>query len=220
MSALALWLMVAAMGVYQGLNPSMGWLYAVSRALEQRSTTAALRGTAALAMGHYVAMIAVLLPVALFFAVRPADTMAFEPWLGNGLIGYGLFKLFRPSHPRFLVRIPPDRPARWSCAMAMTHCGSPMMMLGPLVSLLMLLELAGFGQPAGTRWGWFTAAAFVVPAVMAFALLLTASVVAVLVYRRFGLRALTRVWINLDFGWAILFVGMGVMALMMSAPRR
>lgn len=216
MNATALWLMVAGMGIYQGLNPSMGWLYAVSRGLEQRSTTAALRGTVALATGHYVAMLAVLLPASLFFAVAPADPMAFQPWLGALFIGFGLFKLYRPSHPRFLVRIPPGKPTRWSCAMAMTHCGSPMMMLGPLVSFLMLLELGGLARPLAARLGWFAAAAFVVPAVMAASLLLTASVVAVLVYRRYGLRALTRFWINLDLGWAMGFIAMGIMALMMS----
>ena len=219
MGATALWLMVAGMGVYQGLNPSMGWLYAVSRALERRSTGAALGGATALAAGHYVAMLAVLLPASLGFALASADLMAIQPWLGVALIGFGLFKLWRPSHPRFLVRIPPDRPMRWSCAMALTHCGSPLMMLAPLTSLLMLLELGGFaGDALGPRVGWFAAAAFAVPAAMAAPLLLTASAVAVLVYRRLGLGALTRFWINLDLGGSVMFIAMGVMALMMSAP--
>lgn len=218
MNAATLCLVVAGMGVYQGLNPSMGWLYAVSCGLEQSSTKAALRGTAALAAGHYIAMLAVLLPASLLFALTPTNPMAFQPWLGGALIGFGLFKLYRPSHPRFLVRIPPDRPTLWSFAMAMAHCGSPMMMLGPLISVLILLEIGGAARPFISRLSWFTSAALVVPAVMAAALLLTASVVAVLVYRRLGLRALTRFWINLDLGWAVVFIAMGIMALMMSAP--
>lgn len=218
MSATALWLMVAGMGAYQGLNPSMGWLYAVSRALEEGSTEAALSGTAALAAGHYVAMVAVLLPTALLFALTPAHPMAVQPWLGVGLIGFGIFKFFYPSHPRFLVRIRPDRPVRWSFAMALTHCGSPMMMLAPLTSLLMLFELDGLARPMGERLGWFSVAAFAVPAGMAAVLLLTALIVAVVVYRRFGLRALTRYWVNLDLGWAFVFMAMGVMALLMSMP--
>lgn len=218
MSATALWLMIAGMGVYQGLNPSMGWLYAVSRALERRSTRAALTGTAALAAGHYVAMLAVLLPAALMLALAPAEPMAVQPWIGVVLISFGLFKLYRPSHPRFLVRIPPHQPMRWSCGMALTHCGSPVMMLAPLTSVLMLLELGGVAGPTlPVRLGWFTIAAFAVPAAMALALLLTASCVAVVVYRRLGLRALTRFWVNLDIGWALVFVAMGVMALTMQA---
>lgn len=216
MSIDALWLMIVGMGVYQGLNPHMGWLYAVSRALERRSTGAALGGTAALAAGHYVAMLVVLLPAALLIALTRANPMAVQPWLGAVLIGFGIFKLFRPSHPRFVVRIRPDRPVRWSFAMAMTHCGSPVMMLGPLATMLMLLQLDGLGGADwSTRAGWFAIAAFAVAAGMAAALLLTASVMALLVYRRFGLRALTRYWINLDIGWAFVFIAMGGMALMM-----
>jgi hypothetical protein len=212
----ALCLMIVGMGIYQGVNPNMGWLYAVSRALERRSTAAALGGTAALAAGHYAAMLVVLLPAALLFALTRANPMAVQPWIGAALIAFGIFKMFRPSHPRLLVRIRPDRPMRWSFAMAMTHCGSPVMMLGPLVSLLMLLPLDGLaGADWGMRAGWFVIAAFAVSAAMATAALLTASAVAVLVYRRFGLAFLTRYWINLDLGWAVMFIAMGVMALMM-----
>lgn len=216
MSISALWFMIVGMGVYQGLNPHMGWLYAVGRALERRSTGAALGGTAALAAGHYVAMLVVLLPAALLFAVTEANPMAVQPWLGVVLIGFGIFKLYQPSHPRFAVRIRPDRPVQWSFVMAMTHCGSPVMMLGPFASMLMLLRLDGLGSADwGLRAGRFAIIAFAVPAAMAAALLVTASLVALLVYRRFGLRALTRYWINLDIGWALVFIAMGVMAFTM-----
>lgn len=218
MGGIWLWVMVVAMGIYQGLNPPMGWLYAVARGLERRSTGAVFGGTAAFAAGHYLAMLAILLPAALAIALARANPMAIEPWLGAALISFGLFKLYRPSHPRLLVRVPPCRPMRWSFLMALTHCGSPMMMLGPLASVLVLLELSGRVGPAvEQRLGWFVAAAFAVPAAMAAGLLLTASAMAVVVYRRLGLRVLTRFWINLDFGWAVVFLAMGGMALMMAA---
>ena len=63
--------------------------------------------------------------------------------------------------------------------------------------------------------GRFAIVAFAVPAAMATALLLTSSAVAVLVYRRLGLAALTRYRINLDLGWAVVFILMGAMAFMM-----
>jgi hypothetical protein len=216
--ATSLWVMTLAMGAYQGLNPPMGWLYAVARGLERRSTGAVFGGTAAFAAGHYLAMIAILLPAALVLALARADPMAIQPWVGAALIAFGLFKLYRPSHPRLLVRIPPTRPMRYSFAMALTHCGSPMMMLGPLASLLFLFELDGRAGPAvGSRLVWFSAVALALSAAMAAPLLLTASAVAVLVYRRLGLAALTRFWLNFDLGWAVLFLAMGGMALAMSA---
>ena len=215
MGGASLWVMAVAMGAYQGLNPPMGWLYAVSRALERRSAGAVFAGTASLAAGHYAAMLALLLPAALALALTRANPMALEPWLGAALIGFGLFKLLRPSHPRLLARIPPGRPMRWSFAMALAHCGSPVMMLGPLASVLFLLEPAC--PSLGPRLCWFAAAAFAVPGAMAAAMLLTASAMAVLVYRVLGLKALTRFWINLDLGWAVAFLAMGAMALSMGA---
>jgi len=214
-SAALLWVMLAAMGAYQGLNPPMGWLYAVSRALERRSAGAVFAGTASLAAGHYAAMLALLVPAALALALTRVNPMALQPWLGAALIGFGLFKLLRPSHPRLLARIPPGRPMRWSFAMALTHCGSPVMMLGPLASALFLLEPAG--PSLGPRLCWFAAAAFAVSGAMAATMLLTASAVAMVVYRVLGLKALTRFWINLDLGWAVAFLAMGAMALSMSA---
>jgi hypothetical protein len=136
---------------------------------------------------------------------------------GVMMIAFGFYKLVRPQHPRLLARIPPGRPLSWSFVMAVVHCGSPVMMLAPLASVLTLFTIGGSTWPAlAARIGWFTAAALVVPGVMAASLFATASVIAVLVYRRLGLRALTRVWVNLDFGWAVIFVLMGVMALGMA----
>jgi len=211
MSGVTLWAMIAAMGVYQGVNPPMGWLYAVGRGLERGSTASVFSGTTFLAAGHYLAMLSLALPAALAFALVPADPMRFEPWLGFVLIAFGFYKLLRPRHPLLLARIPPGRPVSWSFAMACTHCGSPVMMLAPLASILALASMRGLAGPA--RLGWFAAAALLVPGVMAASLFVTGSTIALLFYRRLGLRALTRVWINLDAGWAVVFMLMGAMAL-------
>ncbi len=205
--------MIAAMGVYQGLNPPMGWLYAVGRGLERSSAVAVLSGTTSLAAGHYLAMLVLGLPAALLLALGRAEPMLIEPWLGIGLIGFGLYKLACPRHPGWVARIPPDRPLFWSFAMACTHCGSPLMMLAPLAGVLMMPAMAGAGPAA--RIGWFVAAAAIVPAVMAASLFLTASVIALAVYHRLGLGALTRMWVDLDRGWVAVFVLMGAMALAM-----
>lgn len=218
MGAASLWGMILAMGVYQGLNPPMGWLFGVSRGLERRSSRAVLAGTLAFAAGHYLAMVAVLVPVGLAIGLAGLPPMAIEPWLGAGLIGFGLFKLRWRGHPRRLARVRPHQAMRWSFLMALTHCGSPVMMLGPLASLMVLLQVAGIAGPGRlARAGWFAASALAVPGVMILALGLTASLVALVVYRRFGLGALTRLWLNLDLGWAVVFLAMGTMALLMGA---
>ncbi len=218
MGTTSLWGMVLAMGVYQGLNPTMGWLHGVARGLERRSGAAVLGATFAVAAGHYLAMAAVLLPAALALALSGLPPMAAEPWLGGALLGFGLFKLCRRAHPRALARIRPGHTLRWSFLMALAHCGSPLMMLSPLASLLVLLQLQGRGGPdALARAAWFAAAALALPAAMIAALLLTASLAALLVHRSLGLAALTRFWIDLDLGWALAFLAMGGMALAMGA---
>lgn len=57
--------------------------------------------------------------------------------------------------------------------------------------------------------------ALVFSAAMAIPLFGTASIVATAVFRRLGLRGITRYWVNLDLGWAIMFILMGIMGLTM-----
>jgi hypothetical protein len=210
--------MILAMGLYQGLNPPMGWLAAVGRGLETRSGRAVLVSTATHAAGHYCAMAAVLVPAAVLLAVSGLEPVAFLPWLGAVLVGFGLFKLHRPAHPRFLVRLRPRQRFRFSFLMALTHCGSPIMMLGPLVSVLMLLDAAGVaGRHAAARAFGFGLLALALSALMVLTLLAAASLIAWIVWRRLGLGALTRLWLDLDRLWALVFLLMGAMDLAMAA---
>lgn len=212
MSLSAVLVMTALMGVYQGLNPPMGWLFAVGRGLERGSWRALLGGTGALAYGHFLAMAGVLLAGAVLLALVIPSAAGLQPLLGIVLIGFGTFKLLRRRHPAFLARIPPGRPVRWSFAMALTHCGSPMMMLAPLVSVVSIEAVAAGGPGQVAQNGLL---ALLLAAAMALPLFLTASVIAAVVYRRFGLRALTRYWVDLDVGWALIFVAMGAMGILM-----
>ncbi len=217
MSGLTFWAMIAAMGVYQGINPPMGWLYAVGRGLERGSATSVLSGTSTFATGHYLSMLVLAIPVALALAFVHTDPMLIAPWSGIAMIAFGFYKLVRPRHPLLLARIPPTRPMSWSFVMAALHCGSPIMMLAPLASVLALFTIRSADPAIGTRLFWFTGAALLISGVMAASLFATATVIALFVHRRLGLRALTRVWINLDAGWAVIFMLMGAMALDMSS---
>lgn len=205
--------MAALMGVYQGLNPPMGWLFAVGRGLEHQSWRAVLGGTWSLAYGHFLAMALVLLPGAVLLALLLPAPMGLHPLIGIVLIAFGAFKLLRRRHPGFLARIPPSRPVRWSFAMSLVHCGSPVMMLAPLVSLVSLGS--AFMSGSAGRVAHDGGLALLLAGAMAAPLFVTASLVAAVVYRRHGLRALTRYWFDLDLGWAAMFVAMGAMGILM-----
>ena len=214
------WAMVVAMGLYQGVNPPMGWLLAAGRCLQQRSGRPLVGTIAALAWGHYLAMIVVLVPAAAAlvwstlhphslvasFLLRPDRTL---PTLAVVLAGFGAYKLIRPRHPIALARIAPERRIRWSFLMAFLHCGSPVMMLAPFLVLAAPYTTPLCGA-RGTSY-FILALAFWIPAAMIVPLALVASGVALYVWRVLGLRALTRVWLNFDLGWAASYLLMAWM---------
>lgn len=222
MNPTVLWLMAIFMGVYQGFNPPIGWLRAVGRGLEARSTRAVLHSTGYLAFGHFLSMAALLIPAALAIAALPASILPMGAlmWIGwvlsLVLIGFGVFKLVRPQHPRFIARIRPDQPVRWSFCMGFAHCGSPVMMVPILINLIMASAwISMFGVSSPAKLVGAALLALAVSAAMSLSLFLTGSVVAVTVFRWLGLGAITRYWINLDLGWAAMFIAMGLMGLAM-----
>jgi hypothetical protein len=121
------WLLVLALGVYHGINPGMGWLLAVSNGMQERRGAAVFRALLPIGAGHFLAMAAALLPFALLTAyvsqVRLIGIAA-----GLALIGFGLYKLVRKRHPRFLARIKPAHLLLWSFLMATAH-GAGLMLL-------------------------------------------------------------------------------------------
>lgn len=210
-------LMSAAMGVYQGFNPTMGWLHATARGLERRSVQSLLLGGMRFAWGHYLGMNVVLVPIAFLLALTKVHPTLLMPWIGTTFIIYGIFKLIRPSHPRLLARIPPTHTVRWSFTMALVHCGSPLMMLSPLFAMVMIghrIPDHYFAGPNAIPLSYIFVA-LEISAAMALPQLLISLSIALVVYFRLGLRALTRYWFNFDLGWAFLFIVMGTMALRM-----
>lgn len=213
-----LFVMAALMGIYQGVNPAMGWLYATAKGLEKRSVASLVSGGIRFAWGHYLGMNAVLLPMAWLLAVTQMHPMLLMPWLGGTFIVYGLYKFFRPNHPRLLARIAPKRTSTYSFVMALTHCGSPVMMLSPLLAMVALTShAANMSATASTSALYlsYSTKALEITAAMAGPQLVLSLGIALVVYSRLGLRALTRYWVNFDLGWALLFVVMGAMAVRM-----
>lgn len=212
----AIMTMAALMGVYQGINPSMGWLYATSRGLERQSKASLVDGGIRFALGHYLGMNVVLLPMAWILALSQAHPMVLMPWIGGMLILYGMAKLVYPGHPRLLARIPPKNVTRYSFVMALTHCGSPLMMIAPLLSLAMISHAPTFPiKNVPATLADYTWLALGVSAAMAMPQLVISLSIALVVYLRLGLKALTRYWINFDAGWSVLFILMGLMAVRM-----
>lgn len=216
-----IWLMIVGMGVYQGVNPPVGWLLAVGRGLQNRSLREVFSGTWALAFGHFLSMTVLLVPLAAAAAALTVNHVSMTTFMKIGwvcnfiLIGFGLYKIIRPQHPRFIARIRPNQQVYWSFWMGLTHCGSPLMMVPIFIKLVVLSAWFGEGGSLAVNVVDAITLALIVCLGMTLPLLFTASGIAVTVFEKLGLQALTRYWINLDLGWAIMFILMGVMGLTM-----
>ncbi len=128
------WITLMLLGVYHGLNPGMGWLFAVALGLQERSRRAVIRAFAPIALGH-AASIAVV--VALVAALQTAVSPVYLRWIGGGaLIAFGLYKLIVPmSCPRWVgMRVGFRELTAWSFLMA-TACGAGLMVVPVILQL-------------------------------------------------------------------------------------
>ncbi|CAA9336964.1 MAG: Arginine/ornithine antiporter ArcD [uncultured Frankineae bacterium] len=195
------WLAVVLLGAFHGLNPGMGWLFAVSFGLQERDRGALLRALPPIALGHELAVAPVAVAVAVFSsAVTRAVVVGV---LAVGLTGFGLYLLLRTRHFTWVgMRLSRWELAWWSFLMS-TVTGAGLMLTPVLVSApssdTLEQALAGPVEQA-------LAAALV----HGLAMLVTSAVVAVVVYEVVGLRVLRSAWVNLDRVWAGAFLVAGV----------
>jgi hypothetical protein len=125
------WLTLTALGAYHGINPGMGWLFAVALGLQERRRQAVLRAFAPIALGHALAIAAVVVPiVSLQLVVSP---LLLRYGLGAVLTAFGLYKLLAPmSHPRWVgMRVRFRQLVLWSFLMATAHGAG--LMLAPIL---------------------------------------------------------------------------------------
>ncbi|MCA8083971.1 hypothetical protein [Burkholderia cenocepacia] len=212
----ALWAAVLASGVYHGLNPAMGWPLAVSNALMTRRGSALVGALGYLALGHALAVFAVMLPFGLLAALLAWQT-AIRIGASALVIGFGAVLLIRRRHPRALARIAPARLGLWSFAVALAHGAG--LMLVPIY-----LGLCGLDRDAGHRAAALLVdahlgMALVVAAVHAAAMIAAGGGLAWLVYRYLGLKFVARSWFNLDAVWASSLIVTGALSLGLAAAR-
>jgi hypothetical protein len=207
-SQTGLWLAVLASGLYHGLNPAMGWPLAVSNGLMERRPRALFFALVCLAIGHVLAMFAVMLPFAML-AMLLAWRREIQLGASVLVMGFGVFLLIRRRHPRFLARIPPSRLALWSFAVAIAH-GAGLMLVPVYLGLCHAYGMDQGHQAAEALIATNLNMAVLVSAAHAGAMILAGGLLAWLVYRYLGLRFVSRSWFNLDaiWAWSLLLVGM------------
>ena len=207
-----LWLAVLLSGLYHGVNPGMGWPLAVSSALMESRPAALFRALVALSVGHFLAMLLILLPFSMLTSLL-AYQQEIRWGAGVLVIGLGLYLLITRRHPRFLARVPPHKLALWSFLVAIVH-GAALMLVPIYLGLCSADELEGghlaaselFARNAGVLVGVIvahTAAMMVAGGGLAYA-----------VYRWLGLNFLRKSWFDLEVVWACSLVGVGILGLL------
>ena len=211
-TATALWWAVVASGIYHGVNPGMGWPLAVSAALMERRAGSLYKAMGALAGGHILAMLAVLLP---FSAMLFLVTWQVEIQIGAAVlvIGLGLYLFFNRRHPRFLARVPPSRLGLWSFLAALAH-GAGLMLVPIYLGICQTIDTdAGHAAAANLMQG-NARVALVVALAHTLAMTLSGGLLALGVYHWLGLRFLSQSWFNLDAVWALSLVLVGSLSLL------
>jgi hypothetical protein len=220
MDALTALLLLAALGAYHGINPGMGWLFAVALGLQERSRSAVLRALGPIALGHAASVAAIVLLLTTVETFVSVDVLRMLG--GVTLVSFGVYKLLAPfSHPRWVgMRVTGRDLVAWSFLMASAH-GAGLMLIPLLLRSNDPAVVAAQGEHAGhtgyvsqagaadTSISWFgdllrigihTAVMFAVMAL-----------IAVVIYEKVGIAVLRKAWFNLDRLWAVALMTAGVL---------
>lgn len=210
------WAALVSLGAYHGINPAMGWLFAVSQGMQHRSRRAVLRALAPIALGHELS-IAIVTAVVLLAAAK-VDAR----WLHLGaavvLIGFGIFRFVKPrAHFRWTtMRVSGRELTLWSFLMSTAH-GAGLMIAPVLIGTGASAASASEGgaDPHVGLASVISAPAAALGIVLhVAAMLLVMGVVAVVVYEKIGVEILRKAWLNTDGVWAAAFVFAGVVTLL------
>jgi hypothetical protein len=198
-----LWPMLFLLGAYHGINPGMGWLFAVARGMQEHRARAVAWSLPPIALGHALSIGMVVLIVELAQVALPL--MYIRIGVAVSLVGLGVFKLIRSRHFHWGgMQVGFAKLTIWSFLMASAHGAGlmvlPVVLAGPHPHHLAASQNAAVGVWATIihTLGYFT----------------VTGGAALLVYQKFGLAMLRRSWFNLDLIWAIALVVTGVVALL------
>jgi hypothetical protein len=197
------------LGAYHGINPGMGWLFAVALGMQKQSGRAVWLSLLPIAVGHALAVGLVLAGAALVSALVP--WIYIRILLACVLFGFGLYRLIRRGHPRWGgMQVGFRDLTIWSFLMASAH-GAGLMLLPVMMGILPGHHNPHIHVPESFSYGPGTGSLAV--AVHTLGYLVTTGTIAFVVYEWLGLSLLRKAWLNLDLIWAAALIVTAVVAL-------
>src|SRR4030088_1063532 len=92
LTSTALWMMLL-LGAYHGINPGMGWLFAVALGMQEQKGSAVARALVPIAFGHALAIGSVVLAAAFLGMRLPPEAIRYS--VAAVLLGLGIYSLLR-----------------------------------------------------------------------------------------------------------------------------
>jgi hypothetical protein len=204
---------LVVLGAYHGLNPAMGWLFAVSRGMQEGDRRGVLRSLLPIAIGHELALIVVAAVVLL--AAEVIDPQALHIAAAVVLFSFGIFRFVKPrAHPRWTrMRVNNRELTLWSFLMSSAHGAG--LIIAPV--LIGIGSASAATDPEDHVPATADVASFAVSGVglvlHVAAMIAVMAVVAVVVYDKLGVAVLKKAWLNTDQLWASVFIIAAVITL-------
>jgi hypothetical protein len=214
------WVALALLGAYHGLNPAMGWLFALSLGLQEKRRSAVVSALLPIALGHAAAITAAILALRFVQHFLPMNILKWGVALI--LFALGIYRLFRANHPRGAgMRVGGRDLFVWSFLMASAH-GAGLMLLPVLMAQPMSGMTHSMAGGIAVIPSSLSASALTATTIGFAVLIHTTSMLAVAgilaivffeTYEKVGLRLLRHTWLNFDLLWAIALLVAGCVVL-------
>ncbi len=211
LTSTTLWLMLL-LGAYHGLNPGMGWLFAVALGMQEQKGSAVIKSLIPIATGHALAIGSVVLTATLLGMTLPLVAIRYS--VAAILASLGVYCLVRHQHPRWVrMQVGFRDLTVWSFLMASAH-GAGLMVVPVLLSSS---TVEAQGRMTGHDHMSATAsplAGMLATGVHTIAYLAVTGLIAWVVYRKLGLALLRKAWFNFDLVWAAALIATGLVTLL------
>jgi hypothetical protein len=205
------WAMLIALGAFHGINPGMGWLFAVALGMQERRRGAVLRALMPLGVGHALAVSVAVAAALALGAMIPVRSLRWP--LAVVLVSLGVLRCLGHRHRRWAgMRVGMGGLTLWSFLMATAH-GAGLMVVPVFVGMSIAGENMHAHHLGGSELGVGTA--LVATGLHAVGYLAMTAFIAVLVFEKLGVGILRRAWINLDVIWAVALTTTGALTLML-----
>ena len=197
---------ILLLGAFHGINPGMGWLFAVALGMQERRLGAVWRALIPLTLGHALAIAAVVLVAVAAGVAVPVASLKLP--VAVTLAALGAYRLIRHRHVTSGgMRVGICGLTSWSFLMATCH-GAGLMVLPVFLGMATPDQGASCHAPSAALANAATAATATLVHGAGY-LVVTAA--AAWVVFKVGVGMLRRAWFNLDLIWAVALIATGVL---------